>query len=154
VEKKIGEVETHRVELPDVAVDGEGDPVERAVGEAAGAAEVGREGDGSKQEAVGEGVPVCQGRIVEYLIEVVVEEGRAEGIPVEGKDPETADDEKGEALVVDAPLKGRGFRRWILAECRGTASGHCSILLSQLHRRAGSLVAKFTSRSCDSRYLS
>jgi hypothetical protein len=124
VEKEIGEVEADGVELPEVSVDGEADPVNRAIGEASGSAEVGGEGDGSEQKAMGKGVPVGEGGIVEYLVEVIVEEGCAQGIPVEGENPESADGEETKALVYEAPLEEGGIGRWFGAECRGAASGH------------------------------
>lgn len=87
VEEKVSEVEASGIELPEVAVNGKGDPVEGTVGETAGSAEVGGEGDGSEKEAVGEGVPVGEGGIVEDLVEIIVEERCADGIPVKGEDP-------------------------------------------------------------------
>ena len=124
VKQEIGEVEAGGVELPEVSVEGEGGPVKGAVRQAAGPAEVGGEGDRGEQEAVREDVPVSERGIVEYLVEVVVEEGRADGIPVEGEDPESADDQETKALVREAPLEEGDIGRWFGAECRGAASGH------------------------------
>ena len=137
VEEKIGEVEACGVELPEVTVESEGDPVDGAVGEAAGSAKVGVEGYGSEQETVDEGVPVGEGWIVEDLVEVVVDEGCVEGVPIEGEDPKDGDDEEREVLVCDAPLKDGWPGRWTGTECGGAASDHASILASCIARLGG-----------------
>ena len=124
VEQEIGDVEAGGVELPEVAVEGKGDPVEWTVREASGPTEVGGEGDRGEQEAAGEGVPVCERGIVAYLVKVVVDERRADGVPVEGEDPENTDSEECKALMCEAPLEEGLFERWFGAECRGAASGH------------------------------
>jgi hypothetical protein len=124
VEQKICKVEAGGVELPEVAIKGKSDPVDGTVREASGPTEVGGEGDRGEQEAVCEGVPVCERGVIEYLVKVVVDERRTDRVPVEGEDPESADSEESKALVREAPLEEGSFGRWFGAEYRGAASGH------------------------------
>jgi hypothetical protein len=87
VEKKIGEVEAGWVELPEAAVECKGNPVEGAVREAPGSAKVSGEGYRREQETMSEGVPRCEGWIVDDLVKVVVKEGCADSVPIEREDP-------------------------------------------------------------------
>jgi hypothetical protein len=124
MEEEIGEVEAGGVELPDVTIESEGDPVDRAVGDATGSAEVSSECYGCEKEAVREGVPIGEGWIVENLVEVVVDERCAEGIPVESEAPEDRDGDERKILMREAPLKYGWPGGWLWTEYGGTTSGH------------------------------
>jgi hypothetical protein len=120
VKEEVGEMETGGMEPPEMAIECEREPVERAVGGAGagGGAELGGEGDGRGKEAGEDVVPGGEVGVANDLVEVVVDEGSLKDSSIEDEHPGGDDKEPDPAGEGFGPVRRR---RWTLC---GSLLGH------------------------------